>query len=149
MLLATKVNSEQHEKDFGLISRLNRGGLWFITDDMRKIMHMAENYFQKHAEKLQKHSIDFKIICKDIIKDETVKCKWGEICCQSELEIEKHVSNDLLSSIINLYVRIRSFTYAKDIVQKFKLNQSSTGKDKSLRKNIKRSSDNQQNVTDT
>ena len=87
VLLATKVNSEQHEKDFGLMSRLNRGGLWFITDDMRKIMHMAENYFRKHTEKLQKHSIDFKIICKDIIKDKTVKCKWAEICCQSELEI--------------------------------------------------------------
>ena len=43
--------------------------------------------------------------------------------------------------IIDLYVRIRSFTYAKDVVQKFKLTQKRTGKDKFLRKNIKQSFD--------
>ena len=42
---------------------------------------------------------------------------------------------------MDLYVRIRSFTYAKDIARKFKLTQKRTGKDKYLRKNIKQSSD--------
>ena len=33
-------------------------------------------------------------------------------------KIENHVKKDVLESIIDLYVRIHSLTYAKDIVQK-------------------------------
>ena len=47
---------------------------------------------------------------------------------------------NMFSQELDLYVRIRSFTYAKDIVLKFKLTQKKNGKDKSLRKNIKQSS---------
>ena len=123
------------------MSKLNRGGLWFITDDMQSIILTAEKYFRKGTMLLQKHLIEFKLICQDITKDATVQLKWENICSSSEIRIDNHVKKDVLASIIDLYVRIRSFTYAKDIVQKFKLTQKRTGKDKSLRKNIKQSCD--------
>ena len=77
----------------------------------------------------------------DTTKDATVQLKWENICSSSEPRIDNHVEKDVLASIIDLYVRIRSSNYAKDIVQKFKLNQKRTGRDKSLRKNIKQSCD--------
>ena len=77
----------------------------------------------------------------DTTKDTTVQLKWENICSSSEPRIDNHVEKDVLASIIDLYVRIRSSNYAKDIVQKFKLNQKRTGRDKSLRKNIKQSCD--------
>ena len=83
--------------------------------------------------------IEFKFLTY-ITKDATEQLKWENICSSSELRIENHVKKYVLARIIYLYVRIRSFTYAKDIVQKFKLTQKRTGKDKSLRKNIKQSS---------
>ena len=49
------------------------------------------------------------------------------------------LKNSVLACIIDLYVRIQSFTYDKDIVQTFKLTEKRTGKDKSLRKNLKQS----------
>ena len=63
----------------------------------------------------------------------------GKLCSNSELRIDNHVKKDVLASIIDLYLRIRLFTYTKDIVQKFKLSQKRTGKEKSFRKIIKQS----------
>ena len=50
-----------------------------------------------------------------------------------------HTSKDMLHSIISMYVKVRSFSLAKDIVSahKIKVKQS---KAKALRKEIKRSS---------
>ena len=138
-LLATKENCEDNKDHHALMTKLNRGGLWFITDDMQSIMVIAEKYFRKGTKLLQKHLIEFNLICQDTTKDATVQLKWENICRSSELRIDNHVKKDVLVSIIDLYVQIRSFTYAKDIVQKLKLNQKRTGKDKSLRKNMKQS----------
>ena len=111
------------------MSKLNRGGLWFITVDMQSIMFIAKKYFRKGTMLLQKHLLEFNLICQDITKDATVQLKWENICSSSGLRIDNHVKKDVLASIIDLYVRIRSFT------------QKRTGKDKSLRKNIKLSCD--------
>ena len=70
------------------MSKLNRGGLWFITDDMQSIMLIAEKYFRKGTVLLQKHLIEFKLICQDITKDATVQVKWENICSSSEIRID-------------------------------------------------------------
>ena len=123
------------------MSKLNRRELWFITDDMHSIMLIVEKYFRKGTILLQKHLIEFKFICQDITIGKTVQLKWENICSSSELRIDNHAKNNVLACIIDLYVRIQSFTYDKDIVQTFKLTEKRAGKDKSLRKNIKQSCD--------
>ena len=57
------------------ITKINRGGLWFITDDMESIMLIAEKYFRKGTMLLQKHLIEFNLICQDTTKDATVQLK--------------------------------------------------------------------------
>jgi hypothetical protein len=46
-----------------------------------------------------------------------------------------------LENILKLYLRVRSFSYAKDYISKYKIKEKQT-KSKSLRKNLKRSKDN-------
>ena len=141
LLLTTKESCEDNKDHHALMSKLNRGGLWFIADDMQSIMFTAVKFFRKRTMLLQKHLIEFNLICQDITKDATVQLKWKNTCSSSEVRTDNHVKKGVLASIIDLYVRIRSFTYAKDIVQKFKLAQKTTGKDKSLQKNIKQPCD--------
>ena len=57
------------------ITKINRGELWFITDDMQSIMLIAEKYFRKGAMLLQKHLIGFNLICQDTTKYATVQLK--------------------------------------------------------------------------
>ena len=75
LLLATIENCEDNKDHHALMSKLNRGGLWFITDDMQSIMLIAEKYFRKGTMLLQKHLIEFNLICQDTTKDATVQLK--------------------------------------------------------------------------
>ena len=101
LLLATKENCEDKDHH-ALMSKLNRGGFWFITDDMQSIMLIAEKYFRKATMLLQKHLIEFNLICQDITKGATVQLKWENTCSSSELRIDNHVKKDVLASIIDL-----------------------------------------------
>jgi len=55
----------------------------------------------------------------------------------AELVPTKNVSKDVLHSIVNLYLRVRSFSLAKDIIQDFKI-KAKQSKGKALRKEIQR-----------
>ena len=58
----------------------------------------------------------------------------------SKTEGYKEMKHNLLHEMFQLYLRVRSFSLAKDITDKFKL-QNKSGKKKSLRKYIKKSSE--------
>ena len=62
---------------------------------------------------------------------------------EAELEPVDHISKSVLYSIINLYVRVRSFSLAQDIITCHKINVKKT-KAKSLRKEISRSCNEQE-----
>ena len=55
-----------------------------------------------------------------------------------ELEPDSHVGKDVLHSIVRLYVTVHSFSFAKDIIQRYKIKAKQT-KTKSLRNEISRS----------
>ena len=62
---------------------------------------------------------------------------------EAELEPVNHISKSVLYSIIHLYVRVRSFSLAKDISECHKIKVKKS-KAKSLRKEISRSCDDQE-----
>ena len=68
---------------------------------MQNIILNEEKCFRKGTKLLQKHLVEFKLICQDTIKDATVQLK---ICGISELRTNKRVKKDVFSSIINFYV---------------------------------------------
>ena len=140
-LIATKASEiEEKECESSLIAKLNRGGLWIISDNMKSLMLTTELIYRKQTTILQNRVIEINKIADIIIKEENVVQKWQELIALSEIKVEKHVAKDLLMSIINLYIQIRSFTYAKDIVKKYK-QAGKVKKEKALRTEMKRSAD--------
>ena len=65
-------------------------------------MLIAEKYFRKGTMLLQKHLIEFNLICQDITKDATVQLKWENVCSSSEPRIGNHIKKDVLASIRDL-----------------------------------------------
>ena len=55
----------------------------------------------------------------------------------AEIPISKEVAKSTLFGILTLYLRIRSFSHSKDIVQKHKMMQNHKGKQTALRKKLK------------
>ena len=95
LLLATKENCEDNKDHHALMSKLNRGGLWFIADDMQSIMLIAEKYFTEVTMLLQKHFIELNLIFQDTTKDATAQRKWENICSSSKLRIYNHVKKEM------------------------------------------------------
>ena len=56
-------------------------------------------------------------------KDTEVVAFFNDIVSESSLEIDKRVSKDMLHIINNLYLRVLSFSFARDVIQKHKINQ--------------------------
>ena len=66
-------------------------------------------------------------------KDTEVVAFFNDIVSESSLEIDKRISRDMLHNIMNLFLHVRSFSFAKDVIQK-------QVKANSLREEIKRAS---------
>ena len=56
------------------------------------------------------------------------------------LPVDKDIAKDVLERILNLYIKVCSFSYAKYIVNQFKISQRNT-KSKALRKEIQRATE--------
>ena len=73
------------------------------------------------------------------LKDTEINANFQVIVGYAELScVSETVMLDTLTSIIRLYIRVREFSNAKDIIEKAKVLKSQT-KAKALRKEIKRS----------
>ena len=127
-----------------LVSTLSRDGLWSITEPAQKIFTRSEHYFRqstlKSASSMQ--IVDITGIAQKSLTDNDVVANYQTTVSNAELVPTKNVSKDVLYSIVNLYIRVRSFSLAKDIIQDFKI-KARQAKSKALRKEIQRSCDQQ------
>jgi len=99
----------------------------------------TEHYFRQFTSKeLTLQRVDIVGIAQKSISDCDVLSNYILILSEAELEPDKHVSKDVLHSIVSLYVRVRSFSFAKNVLQHYKIKAKQT-KAKSLRKEISRS----------
>ena len=121
-----------------LISVLNRGGLWSITEHAQKMFFKTEQYFRHFTSKCRLQKIDIASITQNSINDCDVLSNYQLVLSEAELEPESHISKDILFSIVHLYVKVRSFSFAEDIIQHHKIRAKQT-KAKALRKEISRS----------
>ena len=81
-----------------------------------------------------------RIICKSVT-DSTILTQYGTMVSEAELQPISHVTKSVWYSIINLYVHVCSFSLAKDIIEKYKVN-AKKNKGKALCKEISRKCDN-------
>ncbi|KAL9956840.1 hypothetical protein ACROYT_G038383 [Oculina patagonica] len=128
-------NNDSRQK---LISSLNRGGLWSLTEPAQKIFLSAEHYFRQLSPKVASQGIDIVTITLKATSDNDVLSHYGLIVTDAEIKPAGHVIKDVLYGIMTLYVRVRSFSFAKDVIENYKIRIKQT-KGKSLRKDISRS----------
>eukprot|EP00795_Rhopilema_esculentum_P009759 gene9759-18280_t len=128
--------SEDTDANQRLVDAVNRGGLWKITDTVEKLFTIAELYFLAHVNNSSK-TIQLAVIVDKIYKDQEVQGMYHEWTERCAIQVDSAGSKDLLTNILSLYVKVRSFSHAKDVVNKFKFEQKK-GKTKALRKEIQR-----------
>ncbi|XP_065068885.1 uncharacterized protein LOC135694127 [Rhopilema esculentum] len=131
-----------------LVTCLNRGGLWSISNAAQNMLRKAEFHFKHCSVQLgADHAPQFKRkkIVEMCMQDMEITSNFQNVLGESSLLIDAELAEDVFHSILDLYVRVRCYTYCKGIVDKYK-SKGKLSKAKGLRKEIKKSS-NQANQT--
>ena len=107
------------------------------------IVEEAEILFRKNIGEGEHvlRNIPVENICEKTLNSPVVKSLWENIVLESRIEESSSTHKLCLENIIKLYVRVRSFSYARDYITKYKIKEKYT-KSKSLRKDLKQSKDN-------
>ena len=82
-----KTEQKEDGKTPSLLSRINRGGLWDITEQMKCVLLRIEMYF-RNLSKNAIGKIDIEKIEKLSVNDIVVRNAFNEICNNSELKID-------------------------------------------------------------
>ena len=121
----------------------SRGGLVTPCKDLVRILEVVEHIFRQFIEKqsnVVKSIPVFQILCNDALDSPLLKSLWENIIQDCGQETSKQTQKLCLENILKLYLKVRSFSYAKDYISKFKIQQKAA-KSKSLRKELKRKSE--------
>lgn len=121
-----------------LVSALNRGGLWTITQPAQQIFLKAECHFRQFTSETGLQKVDISGIIYKATSDSDIIANYNLMVSDAELEPDSHVCKDVLHGIVSLYINVRSFSFAKDIIQQYKIAAKQT-KARALRREINRS----------
>ena len=118
-----------------LVVPLNRGGLWFISEEAEQMFIICEKYFMRKTGGKPVQNVKINKVTSDLFNFSYVQGEFLKIVDKDDIDIPKDVANNTLFSIIQLYIRIRMFSLVKDYVQQ---QRSASAKELSLRKTLKR-----------
>ena len=108
------------------------------------ILEEAEISFRKHVGTgditASIRNIPMDMICVSTLDSPLVKSLWHNIVLDSGVEKSCSTEKILLENIVKLYLRVRSFSYARDYISKYKIKEKRT-KSKAIRKNLKQRKD--------
>lgn len=79
-------------------------------------------------------------IVEEVRTTPAAKTFWDNVLDQCDFEVSKECQTLCFENIVKLYVTVRSFSFARDIVNKYKLLEK-TQKKKALRKQLKADSE--------
>ena len=124
------------------ISARTRGGLVTPCDDLVGILEEAEVFFRTEVDKskLVLRNIPTAQISFLTLNSPKVKSLWDNIVVASGIPSTSSTAKLCLENVVKLYLKVRSFSHAKDYVQKYKIKEKEVRK-RALRKDMKQSSD--------
>ena len=135
-------------EDQKLVNCLNRGGLTAVSIEFQRMFLKAEIRF-RIATTTNNHlkNIDVNNITHSLMQDTEVVSYYNSVVDTSGVEnLQDEEKDNLLQNMLQLYLRVRAFSLARDIVGKHKL-ASKQKLAKCLRKDIRKST-NKPNITD-
>lgn len=126
-------------KDQTWIDVQNRGGLSAVNKECEEIFKLAENVFRLETNGDLHHSqINISFMTALLSKNDEVVSNFQAII--HEHDQQELFGEDLLQSMIELFLRVRAFSFSKDIVKKYKKKMKLKSKKGGLRKNMKKAS---------
>ena len=141
MLVVKSFKNKEKPQNQRLVAALDRNGLWYITQDFENILIMAEKTFCYEVQNRK----ELKLIDQEYIVSKILPLCMDSMyqsIANSDIDISSKNSKDVLQALIKLFVRVRSFNFASDVVQKTKLKITvQNNVKKSLRQNLKATSE--------
>lgn len=123
------------------IDSLSRGKLWNPCGNLLAITAECEQIFRQYSDGLVRQ-IPLDQVSADVLQKPKVKSAWDAILCDASLDKSKtSVSDICLENIVMLYIRVRSFSYTKDVVTQIKIKEKVELHQKALRKSLKKQSE--------
>ena len=124
------------------ISSRSRGGLVNPSDDLVGILESTEYIFRRHINesKMTLRNIPIDSLCNKALESPMVKSLWENILISSGVNSASSTQKLCLENIIKLFLKVRSFSYARDYLNKHKIKERKI-KQKALRKDLKRSAE--------
>ena len=122
------------------ISVRTRGGLVCPCDDLIHIVEVAELSFRGEIDRINEtlRSIPTEVICNTVLESPVMKSLWeNNIILSSGVDSSSVTQKLCLENIVKLCLKVRSFSYAKDYIAKYKIKEKQT-KTKALRSELKR-----------
>ena len=142
VLLAGKCNIDGEIPAQRLVDAKDRGGLWRVDEKVKEIFKICEIEFQIFASGFNS-KLNAESLVSMLMKDVVIRSNFSYICGKAEIKVDKEIGKELLHTLLLLFVRVRSHSYANRIKEKHK-QVKKEGKQKSLRTSIKKRS----NATD-
>ena len=122
------------------ISSISRGALWAPSSWLVEIAKKAKLCFRKHTKTGKPTLLRVDKVVEDIQVSPLAKSLWNNILEHCDVVVSKECQSLCLENIIKLYATVRAFSFARDIVNKYKLREK-IQKKKALRKQLKIDSD--------
>ena len=125
-----------------LVRSVTRGGLRAVNNQCINIFLIVEKHFSvtNVTKKKNLRKIPTDEIINYLLKNPDIISNYNSFSTQSQGTISKEISKNVLEKMLRLYIRVRSFSYVKDVNFK-KILQSRTTDKKSLTANLKKKSD--------
>ena len=141
------LKSAKTDETQTFIDMKNRGGLWKVNQYAVNVFKQVEIHFCKRLHNSLQH-IDANNLVTECLRDTTLKANMSCIIAKADLELDKEVATNIFESLIHLFIRVRSHSFAKDIKEKHK-RRKSLSKKRSLRTEMKQTSSPRTPVTKT
>ena len=123
-----------------LILSQSRGGLLAVIDEVQNIFKIVEKKFRIETSKQHVRKINTRKMVDELLRNSEIISMYGSLTEPISLDINEEIKENLLASLIRLYLRVRAFSLARDITSKHRLALKAK-KANALRKNIKKATE--------
>ena len=139
--LQSLLMSMKSQDDNEYIDSLSRGNLWNPCENLVTIAAECEKVFRQNSVGLVRE-LPLEQVKADVLQKPKVKSAWSAILLDATLAKSKtSVAEKCLDNIIILYIRVRSFSYTKNVVTLMKFKEKIKSHKKALRKALKEQSE--------
>ena len=126
------------EADSKMIAALNRGGLWYISKHLQKILEIVELNFRRFVY-VHKRLIDIDKFVAENVRESEILDLYDEMILLSDSYCSSTNRKIALQSILELYAKVRVYSYARKKTQEAKM--KSNSKQKGIRTELKRNAE--------